>query len=86
MKYAAKLLSAILAFLALVKQSYEQLRKYLEQANIAAPTNIYFLINKSDTFIKNVDAPLAQYIASRQKKIAKLLEKNIFKIVTNAIM
>lgn len=33
-------------------------------------------------FIKNTDVPLAQYTTFRQKKIAKLLEKDVFKVVT----
>lgn len=32
-------------------------------------------------FIKNVDVAPTQYIASRQKKIAKLLEKDVLKVV-----
>ena len=31
---------------------------------------------------KNTDALPAQYTASRQKEIAKLLEKGVFKVVT----
>lgn len=44
--------------------------------------DICILINKFDVFInKNSNAHLAQYIASRQKKITRLLEKGVFKIV-----
>ena len=35
-------------------------------------------------FIKNFDAPPTQYTAFRQKEIAKLLEKNVFKVVISA--
>ena len=35
-------------------------------------------------FIKNTDTTPAQYIASRQKEIAGLLEKGVFKVVTSA--
>ena len=41
-------------------------------------------MDKSDIFIKNADAPLAQYTMLKQKKLAGLLEKNIFKVVTSA--
>ncbi len=41
-------------------------------------------MDKSDLFIKNADIPPAQYTSSIQKKIAKLFEKNIFKVVTSA--
>ena len=34
-------------------------------------------------FIKNTDALPAQYTASRQKEIAGLLEKGVFKVVTS---
>ena len=54
----------------------------MEQANIAAPLNIYFLIDKFDIFIKNANMLLAQYIISKQKKITRLFEKNIFKVLT----
>lgn len=42
-------------------------------------------MDEFDAFInKTTDAKLAQYIASRQKEIAKLLEKRVFKFVTTA--
>lgn len=34
-----------------VKQNREQLKKYLEQANIIALSDTYFLIDEFDTFI-----------------------------------
>ena len=74
--------SATLASLASIKQGRGRLRKYLKQANVAAPSDICFLMDEFDVFIKNVDAPLAQYTASRQKKITRLLEKGVFKVVT----
>ena len=84
MKPAAKSPSATLASLALVKRGCGQPRRYPEQANIVAPLDICFLIDKFDVFInKNSDAHLAQYTASRQKEITGLLEKGVFKIVTS---
>ena len=41
-------------------------------------------MDKFDIFIKNVDMPLAQYTAFRRKKIAGLLGKGVFKVVTSA--
>lgn len=35
-------------------------------------------------FIKNINVSLAQYTVSRQKRIAELLEKNIFKVIVSA--
>lgn len=81
-EYAAKSPSVTLASLALVKRDRGQPRKYPEQANIAAPSDICFLMDDSDVFIKNTDAPPAQYTASRQKEIAGLLEKGVLKVVT----
>lgn len=41
------------------------------------------MIDKFDVFInKNTDVYPTQYIASKQKTIAKLFEKNVFKVVT----
>ena len=81
---AAKSPSATLASLALVKRGRGQPRKYLEQANIAAPSDICFLMDEFDVFInKNSDAHPAQYTASRQKEITGLLEKGVFKVVTS---
>ena len=86
-EYAAKSPSATLASLALVKPDCGQPRKYREKANIAAPSDICFPMNESDVFIKNTEAPMAQYIASRQKDIAGLLEKGVFKVVpTDSIL
>ena len=80
----AKSPSATLTFLALVKQGHRQPRKYLEQANIAAPSDIYFLMNEFDVFInKYSDMNPAQYTTSRQKEITGLLEKVVFKVVTS---
>ena len=76
--------SAPLASLASVKRSRGRPRNYPEQANIAAPSDICFLIDESDIFIKNADAPPVQYTVSRQKKIAGLLKKDVFKVVTSA--
>ena len=74
--------SATLASLVLVKQGLGRPRKYPEQANIAAPSDIYFFIDKFDVFInKNFDIYLAQYTASRQKKITGLLKKDVFKVI-----
>lgn len=43
------------------------------------------MIDKFDAFInKTADIKPAQYIAFKQKKIAKLLEKRVFKVVTTA--
>lgn len=37
-------------------------------------------MNKFDEFInKNADTQLAQYIASQQKEVSRLLEKEVFK-------
>ena len=83
----AEVLSAPLAPLASltrVKQGRGQPKKHPEQANFAAPSDICFLIDEPDVFIKNTDATPAQYTASRQKEIAGLLEKDIFKVVTSA--
>lgn len=38
-------------------------------------------MNKFDAFIKNADMELTQYTAFRQKKIAGLPEKGVFKVV-----
>lgn len=35
-------------------------------------------------FIKNANTPTAQYTASKQKKIIRLLEKCVFRVVTTA--
>ena len=75
---------ASLAFLAQVKQGRGRPKKLPEQANFTAPSDICFLIDKLNVFIKNTDAPPAQYTAFRQKEIAELLEKGVFKIVTSA--
>ena len=80
----AKSSSAPLASLASVKQSRGQPRKYSEQANIIAQSDIYFQMDESNVFIKNVDTPPTQYSASRQKEIAGLLEKGVFKVVISA--
>ena len=55
-KLTAESSSATLASLALVKQGHGQPRKYPEQANIAIPSDICFLIIEFDAFInKNAD-------------------------------
>lgn len=41
-----KLFLALLAFLALIKQSQKQFKKYLRQVNIADLLDIYFLLNE----------------------------------------
>lgn len=64
-KHAVKSPSATLVSLVLVKQSHGRGRKYPKQANIAAPLDICFLINESDIFIKNYDAPPTQYTVSK---------------------
>ena len=74
---------APLASLARVKQGRGQPKKHPEQANFVAASDIYFLIDEPNVFIKNTDAPPAQYTASRQKEIAELLEKDILKVVTS---
>lgn len=57
---AAKSPLAILAFQAPVKQTCRQPKKYPKQANIAAPSDICFLINEFNIFInKNSDKHLA---------------------------
>ncbi len=72
-----------LTSLARVKQGCGQPKKYPEHTNIAATSDICFLINKFDMFInKNADDKLVQYITSRQKEVARLFEKGVFKIVT----
>ena len=81
-EYAAKSPSAILTSLVLVKQDRRRPRKYPKQANIAAPSNICFLIDESDVFIKNTDVLPIQYTASRQKEITEVYEKGVFKVVT----
>lgn len=58
-KYTTQLLSTILAFLALIKQNYRELKKYFKQTKIAALLDICFIIDKSNVFIKNVDMLLA---------------------------
>ena len=40
-------------------------------------------MDELDVFIKNADATLAQYAASRQKEITGLLEKGVFKVITS---
>ena len=75
---------ALLSFLDRVKKRRGQPRKHLEKANFAVLLDICFLIDELNVFIKNTDMPPAQYTASRQKKIAGLLEKDIFKVVTSA--
>lgn len=67
----------------MIKQGYKQPRKYPGQANVTTPSDIYFVIDEFHVFIKNVDAPPAEYIISRQKKIARLLKKDVFKVVTS---
>ena len=52
LEYVAKSPSITLASLAPVKRDCGQLRKYPEQANIAALSDICFLIDESDVFIK----------------------------------
>ena len=75
---------ALLALLDPVKRGGGRLKKYPEQANIAAPSDICFLIDKFNMFInKNVDVQPAQYTASRQKEVTKLLEKEVFKAITS---
>ena len=75
---------APLASLARIKQGRGRPRKYLEQANFVAVSDIYFLMDELNVFIKNTDAPPAQYTASRQKEIVGLFEKGVFKVVTSA--
>ena len=71
------------ASLAQVKQSRRRPRKYSEHANIVAASDICFLMDEFDVFInKNADDKLAQYTVSRQKEVAGLLEKGVFKIIT----
>lgn len=73
-----------LASLTLVKQGYGQDRKYSKQANTIVLSDICFLIDKFNAFInKNPSEKLVQYIASRQKEVAGLLEKRVFKFVTS---
>lgn len=48
-----------LASLAQVKQGRGQPRKYTKQANFAIPSDICFLIDKFNMFIKNIDVPPA---------------------------
>lgn len=38
-------------------------------------------MDKSNVFIKNTDMQSAKYTASKHKKIARLLEKEVFKVV-----
>ena len=54
----------------------------MEQTNIAASSDICFLIDEFNIFIKNANALSAQYTLFRQKKIAGQFEKSVFKLVT----
>ena len=73
---------ATLASLASVKHGRGRLRKHLEQANIAF-SDICFVMDEFNVFTnKDANAQPPQYTASRQKEIAGLLEKGVFKVVT----
>lgn len=65
-------ISIPLASLALVKHNHKQLKKYLEQVNIASQSDICFVKNKFDKFIKK--GADAQYTTFKQKEIVGLLE------------
>lgn len=50
---------------------------------MATVLDIYFFIGEFNMFInKNSDDKSAQYTISRQKDVAKLFEKDIFKVIT----
>lgn len=50
---------------------------------MAVVSDIWFFISEFNMFInKNSDDKSAQYTISRQKDIAKLFEKDIFKVIT----
>ena len=81
---AAKSPPTPLALLGLVKQGRGRPKKYPKQANIAALSNICFLMDGFNVFInKNANVQPAQYTASRQKEVTGLLEKGVFKAVNS---
>lgn len=64
----------LLAHLRLYETSCKQLEKHSKQAKI--------VLDKLDIFInKDENAQLSQYSISRQKEIAGLFKKSVFKVV-----
>lgn len=81
-KSVAQSLLVLLVLLAPVKQDGKRHKKYPKQANITALSNTCFVIDEFHAFInKNAYTKLSQYTVSKQKKITKLLDKAVFKVI-----
>ena len=73
--------ASIISSDASIKRDRDRLRKYSIRINQTS-SDICFIMNDSNLFsVENIET--SQFIAFRQKKISKLLEKEIFKIVNS---
>ena len=63
-----------------VKRDRERLKKHVDHVNLATSSDICFVMNNLEDTDVDI-SKLSQFIASRQKKVVELLEKDVFKLV-----